>query len=89
MLTLIEAPAPPKVEGVPQPKPKPKPKPKKVVEKSPLPNAIHIHIREESVSEPEPVAAAAPPLKGPKTGYHRCSLNRWTLVQGRNPLTCE
>ncbi len=67
MVTLIEAPAPPKVEVVPQPKPKPRPKPKKVVKKSPLPNAIHIHTREESVSEPEPVAGAAPALKGPKT----------------------
>ncbi len=67
MVTLIESPAPPKVEVVPQPKPKPKPKPKKVVEKSLLPNAIHIHPWEESVPEPGPVAEAAPALRGPKT----------------------
>ncbi len=63
MVTMIEAPAPPKVEVVPQPNPRPKSK--KVVKKSPLPKAIRIH--EESAPEPEPVAAAAPALKGPKS----------------------
>lgn len=67
MVTLIEAPAPPKVEVVPQSKPKPKPKSKKVVKKSPLPKTTHIHTREESAPEPESVAAAAPALKGPKS----------------------
>jgi protein TonB len=65
MVTMIEAPAPPKVEVVPQTKPKPKPKSKKVVKKIPLPKAIHIH--EESAPEPEPLAAAAPALKGLKS----------------------